>query len=472
MKKFIVLSFVALLVLAFGTMAFAQAKKEEPKLDFIASGFIDAQTEYYRSATPGGANPFPTATYAADKKHAYWETRARLKFDAIMGKSLSGTLLFEMDSSRWGDRAGGKDQMGLLKADQAAVEIKQVYINIGVPVIPVPATVTVGLQGINIRPHMLISTDAMGITAGIKLDPVMIRLYWSKYLEGRDATSDDVDLYGLNVDAKIGKVTVGGYGLFLNMNTYPVAFVSADYGVSPPQRADIGYYGVYADGGVGPVNINFDFIYDRGKVEGRGASTTEIKYRGWATRLKVDFPWEKFNFGVVGAYGSGSDKNKADKIGAFVTPPGSESAAAMGESLVMFSSWVNRGNTGLRGGTAGSTFYEPPMGGLWYGKLYGSFKATPWYKVTLAALYIGDTTKNGNTIGNARKADNVTLRDDKEIGWEFDLYNEFQIYKNLKYTVAGGFMTKGDGLEFYSAATGNVKPKTPWIIMSSLNYSF
>ncbi|MDP3016203.1 MAG: hypothetical protein Q8N70_03910, partial [Deltaproteobacteria bacterium] len=186
-----------------------------------------------------------------------------------------------------------------------------------------------------------------------------------------------------------------------------------------------------------------------------------------------DYPWEKFNFGGVVAYGSGSDKNKtATKIGAFVTPPGSESAAAFGESLVLFSSWVNRGNTGIRGGTAGSSFYTAPLGGLWYGKLYGSFKATPWYKVTLAALYIGDTTKNGNTIGNARKADLVTLRDDKEIGWEFDLYNEFQIYKNLKYTVAGGFMTKGDGLEFYSPATGNVKPKTPWIIMSNLTYSF
>ncbi len=36
MKKFIVLSLVALLVLAFGTMAFAQAKKEEPKLNFLA----------------------------------------------------------------------------------------------------------------------------------------------------------------------------------------------------------------------------------------------------------------------------------------------------------------------------------------------------------------------------------------------------------------------------------------------------
>ncbi|MEW6376647.1 MAG: hypothetical protein AB1502_12760 [Thermodesulfobacteriota bacterium] len=468
MKKFIVLSLVGLLILAFGTTVFAQ-KKEAPKLDFIASGFIDAQTEYFRGATGGTINP---TTAGNDKERSYLETRCRLKFDAKWGKELSGTIFFEMDSSQWGDdtTVGGRNRMGIMGADQAAVEIKHVYFDIAVPVVPVPTTVRVGLQGFYLRPAILIATDATGVTAGIKVDPAKINLYWFKYLEGDVTDSDDVDIYGLNVDTKVGPVTVGGYGVFFNMNTYPVT-----YAATPPNKAEALYLGLYTDGKVGPVNLNFDFSYDRGKIEDRIAPiAADTKLRGWATRLKVDYPWEKFNFGVVGAYGSGSDLNKtATKIEAFVTPPGSESAAAFGESLVLFSSWVNRGNTGIRGGVAGSSFYAAPLGGLWYGKLYGSFKATPWYKVTLQALYIGDTTKHGNTIGTARKADLTTLRDDKEIGWEFDLINEFQIYKNLKYTIAGGFMTKGDGLEFYdSTLSTNVKPKTPWIIMSNLTYSF
>ena len=43
-----------------------------------------------------------------------------------------------------------------------------------------------------------------------------------------------------------------------------------------------------------------------------------------------------------------------------------------------------------------------PFGGTWFAKLYGSYKVTPWYKVTLQGLYIGDTTKHGNTFGTAR----------------------------------------------------------------------
>jgi hypothetical protein len=320
---------------------------------------------------------------------------------------------------------------------------------------------------------MLVSTDATGVEVGIKVDPAMIRLYWYKYLEGDVKNADDVDIYGLNVGAKVGPVTVGGYGLHYNMNTYPVTYI-----VTPPNKAEVWYLGLYADGKVGPVDTNFDFIYDSGKIEDRiPPIARDTKLRGWTTRLKVDYPWEKFNFGGVVAYGSGSDLNKiATKIGAFVTPPGSESAAAFGESLVLFSSWVNRGNTGIRGGVAGSSFYTAPMGGLWFGKLYGSFKATPWYKVTLAALYIGDTTKHGNTVGTALKDPTNPasgLKDDNTIGWEFDLYNEFQIYKNLKYTLAGGFMTRGDGLKFYDSVTStNVKPKTPWIITSNLTYTF
>jgi len=448
MKKFVVLSLIALLVLAFGSMAFAQAKKEEPKLEFKASGFIDAQTEYFRNAT--------LATIALNnQKHAFMETRAHLKFDFIYGKNVSGTFHFEMDSSQWGDAAGGRNQLGLMNADQVAVEIKHLFFDFGLPFIPVPTQMRVGLQGLAVRPHMLISTDATGISTFVKVDPAMIRLFWFKYLEGDAFDSDDVDVYGLDVNAKIDKITVGGYGVHFNMNTYPVAYAAA-----PANQANATYVGLYADGKVGPVNINFDFIHNRGKIEPRVGADTKL--RGWATRLKVDFPWEKFNFGVVGAYGSGDKRTTATKNEAYLIPPGSESPAVFGESLVFFSSWVNRGNTGIRGGVAGTAFADRPLGGVWFGKLYGSFAATPWYKVTLQALYIGDTTKNGNTVG-------TSPRDHKTIGWELDLINEFQIYKQLKYQIGGGFMTRGDALKFGAA---EVKPKTPWIITSRLLYSF
>lgn len=472
MKKLVVLSLIGLLILAFGTV-YAQEKKEEPKLEFKASGFIDVQTEYFRNAQKDVVVPFkstypfyggtvsPTPTIPGDKKHAFWDTRCRLKFDAVYGPNVSGTIFFEMDSTYWGDNWSGKDRIGYLKADQAAVEVKNLYFDFGLPFIPVPTTVRAGLQNFALRPGILITTDATGITAGIKVDPAMIRLYYFKYLEGDTWRSDDVDVYGINPEVKIETINIGAYGVYFNMNTYPVSYGKTD-------KAKMLYVGAYADGKVGPVNINFDFVIDSGKNE-----TTDVKYRGWATRLKVNYPWEAFNFGIIGAYGSGDKVNTANKKEWFVTPPGSESAAAFGESLVFFSSWVNRGNTGIWGGTAGGEFFPKPLGGVWYALLYGSFKATPWYKVTLQALYIGDTTKDGNTLAEFYVGSGTSPNDGKTIGFEFDLYNEFQIYKQLTYTIAGGFMTKGNAMKFYNSATGEtVKPKTPWIIISCLKYSF
>lgn len=486
MKKFFVLSLIALLVLAFGTMAFAQAKKEEPKLEFKASGFIDAQSTWGRNITTGNAaagmygsvsSLYLPGGAAYDDTVAFMSTRARLKFDAIMGKNLSGTIFFEMDSTRWGETGDGRNKVGYWSGDRAALEIKNLYIDFGVPGIPIPISVRAGLHPLSIRPNMMIYTDGMGITGNINVAPANIQLLWFKALENKDYASDDVDVYGLHANAKIGSFIAGGYALYYDMKTFPLA----DGAIS--NQADMWWLGVYADGKVGPVNINFDFIYDTGKVESITAGIRDVDYRGWATRAKIDFPWEKFNFGVVGMYATGADTRKTSssglpggtnrKVSSYVMPPGSEAFAIFTEGIVFYGTALNTTYTGI--GVAGSytQLARGTIGGTWMGKLYGSFKATPWYKVTLQGLYIGDTTKNGNTVGTARKADGVTLRDDKTIGWEVDLINEIQIYKNLTYAIGAGVLFPGDGLRYWNATTStNDKPKTPWAVIGKLTYTF
>jgi len=421
---------------------------------------------------PGGA--------AYDDTVAWMSQRARLKFDAIMSKNLSGTIFFEMDSSRWGEVAGTgaqRNQMGHWSADRAAVEVKNVYIDFGVPAVPVPISMRVGLQPLLLRPNMFVATDGMGIKGSIKVDPANIELFWFKALENTDYASDDADVYGLHANAKVGPVTAGGYGFLYDMKTYPLANGAIS------NFSKMWWLGVYADGKVGPVGLNFDFIYDTGKVESVTAGVETVDYRGWATRVKVNYPWEKFNFGVVGMYATGADTEKTTstglpggtntKVGAYVMPPASEAFAVFTEGQVFYGTSLDRTSTGIAVAGNYTQVSRGTIGGTWMAKLYGSFKATPWYNVTLQGLYIGDTTKHGNTVGTARKADGTTLRDDKTIGWEVDLINEFQIYKNLKYTIGAGVLFPGDGLKYWDSATSsNDKPKTPWSIISMIIYNF
>ncbi|MBM4323024.1 MAG: hypothetical protein FJ115_05635 [Deltaproteobacteria bacterium] len=494
-KKIIALSLVGLLILAFGTTVFAQVKKEEPKLDFKASGSLDIQSFYFKNISTTGSDGIygpPGSTYRPggagfDRYVAYMNSRARLKFDAKMGKELSGTIFFEMDSSRWGETGDGRNKMGYWSADRAALEIKNVYIDFGVPYfgIPAPMTVRVGLQPLGVRPAMLVVTDGMGITAGVKIDPVTIAPLWFKALENKDYASDDVDVYGLHVIAKVDRFTLGGYGLYYNMNSYPLA------DGTPLYSADMWWIGAYLDGKAGPVTLNLDLVHDRGTVERRFVpGVKDVDYRGWATKLKVDYPWEKFNFGLVGMYASGSDQKKTSatgypgsttpygnittKVGSYVVPPGTEQHRNFAEGMVFYDKPYLARDPGYYTDKS-DRVHRGDIGGTWMLKLYASAKLAPWYKATLQGMYIGDTTKNGNTVGTARKAPygSANLRDDKTIGFEFGLLNEIKIYKNLSFDVGLGYLIAGDALEYWdSTRSKNVKPDNPWLIASRLMYRF
>jgi hypothetical protein len=506
MKKFTVTLLFGLLILAFGATAYGQ-----PKLDFRASGFIDVVTNWYTNVTAGNpaagifggvastgvpallpANPDGAGF---NKENSWLATRARLKFDAIMEKTLSGTFLFEIDSTRWGEniRTGvttdERNNLGVWNGDRGAMELKNLYFDFGIPYfgIPVPMTVRAGLQPLSIRPNILVYTDGMGITGGLDFGPVKAAPLWFKAIEGRDYDSDDVDVYGLHLNAKVAQFTLGGYGLYYNMNTYPFNAATQTAGATPSFNSDFWWFGAYADGKAGPVNINFDFIYDYGTVEGRangGVVAPDVDYRGWMTRLKIDYPWEKFNFGTVLMYATGADQEDTDAAGlpgravaaptgfgvskdvdSFVVPPGSEAGFIFGESLVVYSTWVNRGTTGIGAQMNGNTVSRGGTGGTWMAKLYGSYKMTPWYKVTLAGLYIGDTTDNGDTFGN------LPGHDGGSVGWELDLYNEFQVYKNLNFVVAGGYLWAGSAMKFTNGLTSE-NPRNPWLVTTALTYNF
>ncbi len=526
MKKFIVLGLIGLMVMVFSATVYAQ-----PKLEFRASGAFQAESFWYRNITSGATGDMITTRWggggiayapgvpaagfrpespwtnpvdsgAWDRTNSYMEYRGTLRFDAIMGKELSGTIIFELDSSRWGSPAGDRGNLGFWTADRAGVEVKNLYMDFALPYfgIPVPMQVRVGIQPLGHRPHMFMITDGTGITGSMKIDPVTIGLQWAKAVEGRDASADDVDVYGMFVNAKIGTITPGFFAFNWNMNQYPLQTSGANYVINQsPNQANFWWLGAYLDGKLGPVNLQFDFVYDYGKVEASGntaipvGADRKVKYRGFATQLTVDFPWEKFNFGLVGMYASGADLRKTSrgglpgqavadawpaatsKVGSYVIPPGSEEWAAWGQSMILSNNYITA--TALPLGMWPSLASYPlqanrgAIGGTWMAKLYAKAKITPWYMVTLQGLYIGDTTKNGNTLGDAISASG--LRDDSTIGWELDLIQDIQIYKNLKWSIGAGILFAGDALDQrVTAAPFNESPKNPWIIATKLRYDF
>lgn len=497
MKK---LAVVTLVVLAFSGIGYAQ------DIQFKMSGFIDVIAEWNKN-TPQTASAWgmmdwmyatafttlfdPNLEKAWDKTRAYMEGRFRLRFDAMLGKEVTGTIHFEGDAERWGlnttSTGQQRNRLGTWGADRAGVEVKHYYISFGVPYfgIPVPITVSAGVQYHGIRPGMYGVTDGPGVIVSAAVDPAKINFHWFKVEENEDWAADDADVYAVEASYKYEALTFGGYLSYWNMNSYPIGTPTQTSSIginNPPYRANFWWLGLYADGKLGPVNLMFDFLYDNGKVKGRGANTVydDVKYSGWVVRGKVDYPWEMFNFGFVGMYATGADADKTspygrpgatgdEKVKCAVVPPTSENG--WGDTLIFYGNGIaNRMNTGYGRSSAG--YVSPGMyGGTWFAQLYAGWKMAPCFKATLMATYIGDTTKHGNSVGFAVKGDG--LRDDKTIGWEFDLINEIQIYKNLKWVVGLGYLIAGKALDaYYVADDKNKSPDNPWAVATSLTYSF
>ena len=170
--------------------------------------------------TPRGA--------AFNTKQSYLETRARLRFDAIMGKQVSGTFIFEIDATRWGERNGlgaQRNQAGDWNADSASVEVKNAFISFALPpIIPVPVTINAGILPLVTRP-VVQYTDGTGMNITFKPDPAQITFIWMKALENQDWASDDADVYGVQAKVNVGTLTLGGFLSYYNMNTYPFQII-------------------------------------------------------------------------------------------------------------------------------------------------------------------------------------------------------------------------------------------------------
>ena len=243
-------------------------------------------------------------------------------------------------------------------------------------------------------------------------------------------------------------------------------------------------------------------------------------------RAKLDFPWEKFNFGMVGMYATGSDARRTSTSGlpgtttaagpgfqfaspqqpfgttnltrrvtSYVVPPGAEQDTSNNESIVVYGMENGAsGGVGIAKNANYAAMSRGGFGGTWFAKLYASMMLMPWYKITVQGLYIGDTTRNGDTFGNSVKyiqaipagfpgvpTSTTFLRDNTDIGWEFDLINEFQIYNNLKFTVGYGYLFAGDALDIKMSNgsiggvptfANNRKADNPWAVRTRLMYTF
>jgi hypothetical protein len=422
-----------------------------------------------------------TINDAYNDAQAWMDTRFRLKFSAKANDYATGVISFEGDSSQWGEDPDGRNTAGAWNADRNAVEVKQFYIDFKVPGLSdfAPSTVRAGIQGFSVRSHVLLYVDGAGVETTTTAGPVKFQFYWYKPEEGDTHRSRDTDMYGARLWVPgVMPVTPGGYILYWNGNNYPRLNATDD------ASADLYWVGFYVDGKIGPVALKTDFVYSGGEVEPRSAQKAlgvqDVDAGGWLffADACASIPMDEMGLEVGGTfmYATGNDATDNDFDGYFI-PPGSEEAYGGNWGVVFYPSRVNDAvriaNTG-----SGTLAGYGKAGGTWFAKIYAGVKPVDWLKVHLYGMYIGDTSDNWDTHGNALTS-TAALEDEDVIGIELGGIVDFQIYKNLTYSIGAGYLFAGDALDQFDLATTiatgvitNDEPDNPWAVLSQLIFKF
>lgn len=418
-------------------------------IDWSASGWIGSSWANYRN--------IPT-TYDDLKNDRFW-SRARVKFTARASENLYGVMYFEMDSANWGETGESKDKdTGLVKrtgrnhigawgADQVAVEVKNCFVDFRIPGIELPVWARVGIQPFVIRPVVLLYADGAGVTVRSKVQNVTLAAGWAKAVDSNTATaSDDTDAYFFMASGKVGTFSVGGYWLFVNGNDF-------DDSGNKTGEPELHWIGAFADGKVNNVNLTLDFIYNFGDDD-----YGDIDYSGYYFRGVASYLYDKFEFGLGGHYASELDETDTDDYKGFKYPKKSEAFAINNDSVIFGGWFIGFSNMGDLSALAPNFDMTWPLD-TWGVRGFVHYQAYDWLKLGAQIAYWGDNVENGDKFGE-------DVKDDDEIGWEFDIGAKVKLYKNLTWGLAFGYLAAGDALD----QDGGIDD--PYAIVSSLVYTF
>jgi hypothetical protein len=470
MKRGLVVGFVIGLAVALAAPAMA--------IDWSASGFTEVTGVVFRNAERTDAAWVPGPPGLIHPNHfdeggAYLAMRNRLKLTAKASKDLSGVLYFEIDSMRFGSTGAGRNNTGAWGGDQVSVEVKNCYIDFRVPQTPI--WMRAGLIPFAYRPGVFWYRDGSGVASWVTIDPIKMKITGA-YGKIKDpnlwSSEEGAEAYLMDVNLPVGPLKVGGH--FTYQNERNTTDIASNYFAANQANSRLWWLGGYADGKVGPVNVQFDVIYNGGSSNAiTGSGAPDYDYGAWLAKGEFSFVRDKLEVGLGGMYVTGMDWSKTKDISAFVLPGlSSEACGICGDTVVMNTGWMDTDPGAAQCGALSPNSYWP---GWWNLRVFAYYQVTDWLKFGAQVAYFGDTVKDGDAFDgpDAATLAGAAADDDNSLGWEFDFGVNINIYKNLAFNGAVGYVVAGKALKTLNAATGlREDPKDPYLFVGSLLYTF
>ncbi len=472
MKKLMTLILAAGLFFA-GTVPSANAIEFKAQGEWLM-GFGAGDASMINKARENGARS--KSKYNNDDKFSAMQ-RVRLQLDAVASENLSGTVLFELLESTWGQAESG----GALGGDGQIVGVLNAYIDWTVP--NTDLKVRMGLQPIEM-PNVaggssILNTDALAaVTVNYQFNEnVGATLMWGRpyndnysFENGTDNQKtnylDNIDLIALSVPITFDGIEVTPWVMYgiIGQNAGrayddegeylgPTDLFSMNGGLNTFERRHANTSAFWAGLPIklslwDPLNIevdlNYGYVQSAGRVDYTRPDGVEkridSKREGWLAKALIEYKMDWGTPGIFGWYASGDDSNVKN---------GSERLPAI-EAKGNFTSMMGDDNFGW---ASNSCLYDSTLNyaGTWgiglqlkemsfVEDLKHTFRVAYWGGTNSPemAKYANDPTA-WNNQGDYAISDGLYLtRNDGLL--EFNLINSYQMYENFEINLELGYM--------------------------------
>jgi len=365
-----------------------------------------------------------------------------------------GVFGFEVGSLRFGSAALGGSFGGDGKGTAGNIETMWFYTDFQLPSVASTARFRLGLQPQMVNPYFWVE-NAMGV----KFYTDNFYLSWFRGLDantgsGGDWGDGDLDSINARYDLKMEPVKVGLFASYVweGKKTAATAFTNlstfdalTSYVVKKlPTPLEFNLLAVGIDGGwsaptgFGKVFINWDAIYEFGKIKDVSldntlAGKTDLDLKGYLLHADIGANFGAATLTFTSQYASG-DKNPDDKdLKAYMAVDTDRTDSAI----------FQEGHF-----TDDTYFTDRPYihdWGLWLNKLALNYQATKQTNFGVAVLYL--QTAVDVQLTSSKKS--------KKLGTEIDAYVKHKLYDNLEVGLDFAYLASGDVMDEFETGTSS-----------------
>ncbi len=338
--------------------------------------------------------------------------------------NVKGVWAMEYGTKRFGEAAN--DGMAFAN-DEDDIEARLMYLDFQLPYFCSENRLTVGLQWIDVN-EWLWHESAAGIknygSFMVGQTKVDYQLGWARQADSIDRNSpintNDNDFWFAKVDfelkelLKVDKFDIGAFFVYANQAQDQIqpwwAGLEVDFE---------GYKGILFD---------LDFIYMGGDSDN---PLVEDDLQGWFVHATAGYQWtDQFKTTFTFWYASGDDDPTDGDYEAYNTIiTHTYDSVVLFEDATFDDCWYASGNP-----------YLDPRLGFYMFRFKADYQATPKLNLAAAVNYM-QLDEDVEYAGDS----------DDNIGWEVDVYADYELYKNFKVNFAAGYLFTDDAMDIFAA---------------------